>query len=105
MSAALWFIVRPADALFEPIGVDRDRDLLRKLRKTEPITDWIERRYKPREGEPVDFPFELDGMRLCSDRLREAIDAAKGPKDALEWLPAVLEHAGEEYRYWGYSPS
>ena len=80
---ALWFAVRHGEALFETFDDHERMELRRALVNTATITDWVERRYHLARGDVIDFPFELDGLRLCSDRLRRAIDAVAGPEDSF----------------------
>jgi hypothetical protein len=64
------------------------------------INDWVEAHYAL-DGGFGDYPRELRGYRLCSERLRRVLDEAKGPDDRLQWLPArVADPEKEERRYW-----
>jgi hypothetical protein len=49
---------------------------------------------------PLDYLANTLGVRLCSPRLREVIDAERGPRDSVEWLPAtVTDPAGVPHPY------
>jgi hypothetical protein len=60
----------------------------RDLRLVEPgrVSEWVEARLLV-DREPTDYLANDLGVRLCSARLRQVIDEAKGPDDVLQWLP------------------
>lgn len=43
----------------------------------------------------------INGMTLYSSRARDVLEAGKGERDAIQWIPALLRHTtGEERQYW-----
>ncbi|MFN2525325.1 MAG: hypothetical protein ABR505_03550 [Actinomycetota bacterium] len=107
--ARFWFVV-PVDedglddvGFAMPLRRDRERDLAHshQMLDGEPIEHWEVEEFELEGGGFGDFPRELRGYRLCSDRLRNVIENMKGPADPLEWLPAkVRGPAGEIHDYW-----
>lgn len=90
-------------AIARPVGPETERELSTRYQMLdgEPIEDWIEPEYRLERGGFDDYPVEVRGYRLCSDRLRRVIDATKAPADPLEWLPArVVGIEGETRPYW-----
>jgi hypothetical protein len=110
MSDVPWWFLVPVDedgrddvGVARPLNADPVRDLEQRheMLDGKRVTDWREPEYRLEGGGFGDYPRESRGYRLCSDRLRTAIDAAKADADPLEWLPArVTDDEGETRSYW-----
>jgi hypothetical protein len=83
-------------------AADRPRSEAKRVKwRKDDLTDWTEWEYTLTEGGFSDYQPESDGLRLCSDVLRRTLDAAKGPKDRLQWLPVwVTDDKRDRRRYW-----
>lgn len=101
-------IAHPEEPLFMSRHDIYDEFFFRK--EDGPITDWSEQRYELRaveEGTKLpeagfgDYQPEVRGLRLCSERLREALSSNKAASDLLQWLPVLVRGQNdEERRYW-----
>lgn len=110
MTVALYFSATPAGednpadvGLAQPVGRDHDADygFLERVIEGGEIKNWVEREYQLVHGGFGDYQHELRGFHLCSERFREALEKARGPRDRLQWLPAwVTSEDGERRRYW-----
>jgi hypothetical protein len=65
---------------------DADRDRL--LSGRDPVQDWSAPRLVVESDELVDYLANNLGVRLCSKRIRDLIDANLSPRDTVQWLPA-----------------
>jgi hypothetical protein len=77
---------------------DPDRD----KRLVEP--GWVERwatlELQVTSSEPTDYLANNVGVRLCSARLRDAVELNRGADDELQWLEArVVDASGVEHEY------
>lgn len=52
-----------------------------------------------REGEPVDYLANSLGCRLCSNRLRQILEANASEEDELQWLPVIVKHKFDTHQY------
>lgn len=108
-SSRSWWFVTPVDedgrsdvGFARPVAMDRLANRAHREQMIDGllITDWAEPDYAL-DGGFGDYPRELRGYRLCSDRLRRVLDEAKEPEDRLQWLPARVKNPEkEERRYW-----
>lgn len=65
------------------------------------VEDWKPLEVVVREGSPADYLANNVGVRLCSKRLRTAIDAASADADQLQWLDAqVIDESGNVRTYY-----
>lgn len=64
------------------------------------IPDWEPIRLKLREGELTDYLASDLGCRLCSDRLRDILEAHAAPSDALQWLATDVYQGSTRTQYW-----
>jgi len=101
--SSFFYVLWPGDdELCIPLAMigfyDRERDRL--LMARDRVRDWSTPRLEVESDELVDYhPNDL-GMRLCSPRMRDVIDAGSGPKDDLQWLPAeVVDIFGTAHDY------
>ncbi|HEX2050886.1 MAG TPA: DUF1629 domain-containing protein [Actinomycetota bacterium] len=101
---AEFFLVSPVDNL--RMGIARperslDAAVQEKLELGGWIDGWRESTYLLERRGFSDFQPASSGVRLCSARLRSALDAAKGASDVLQWLAAkVIRDGGEARPYW-----
>lgn len=85
--------VRVAEALDDP---KRDR----LLSGRDPVQDWSAPRLTIESDELVDYLPNSLGVRLCSRRMRDLIDANLGPSDIVQWLPTeVVDIYGTSHDY------
>lgn len=108
--ARRWWFVVPLDedrrgnvGLARPVERDRGRDRMRREQMVDGlvIEDWAEEELTLEDGGFGDYPRELRGFRLCSDRLRHVLDEQAGKQDRLQWLGVyVADRGGERRRYW-----
>jgi hypothetical protein len=65
------------------------------------IEDWVQREYRLTGGGFSDYQAEVRGLKLCSQKLKEILEAAQREKDEVQWLPARVNGQGGESRpYW-----
>jgi hypothetical protein len=86
-----------------PIGVTReqDRPLIGHYLRGGRVENWPSREYELRDGGFVDYQPDVRGFLLCSERLRDVLEASKGPLDVVQWLPVSLKRPSDEARpYW-----
>jgi len=84
-----------------PVAYGSD-DPLRDELLVEPgrVDDWEDLKLVVQGGAPRDFLANNVGVRLCSDRLRTAIEGAKSGSDELQWLQAeVLDELGNTHTF------
>ncbi|MGH2445065.1 MAG: imm11 family protein [Candidatus Limnocylindria bacterium] len=77
---------------------DPERDRL--LSGRDPVQVWSAPRLVVESDELVDYLPNNLGVRLCSRRMRDLIDANLGPRDSVQWLPAeVIDIFGAGHDY------
>ena len=65
------------------------------------IERWEEWEFQLEQGDFADYQSDIMGFRICSDSLRQILDAVAGPQDVIQWLPVWVTHeAGDRRRYW-----
>ena len=78
-----------------------DRDLEKRLLAGGEVTDWRVLHFTLGEGVQTDYLANSFAIRLCSQKLREVIDGARGRDDVVQWLPAVvIGRDGVEMPHW-----
>lgn len=79
------------DQPWVPVAVGTDdpqRD--RQLASSSRVEEWHELALVSDADDLVDYLPNNVGVRLCSPRMRAAIDSSVGPLDKLQWLPATV---------------
>jgi len=81
-------------------GEDR-RELDALLADPAPVTNWPTLQLTLRDGVFQDLQADNLGLKLCSERLRAAVESASVPEDGLEWLPVSITDpaSGETRQY------
>lgn len=84
-----------------PVGGSRaeDRPLLERVMFGERIEAWPERVYEV-DGPIVDLQPEIRGLRLCSQRLKDVLEAERSSADDVQWLEAQVRRGDETRPYW-----
>jgi len=78
-----------------------DQDLGKRIRAGGWIADWKILNFQLGPGLASDYLANSFAFRLCSDRLRNVLEEARGSVDMIQWLPArVWERNGPELVYW-----
>lgn len=78
-----------------------DRYGLEVLAEPGLVEDWEPLELVLREGSPTDYLANNLGVRLCSKRMRTAIEAASAGADQFQWLDAqVMDESGNVHTYY-----
>lgn len=65
------------------------------------VEGWVPLEVEVRGGAPTDYLANNVGVRLCSERLKEALEQASTGADEFQWLDAeVLDEAGTRHKYY-----
>jgi len=77
-----------------------DHELDNRLASGGWIDDWKPLKFQLDKGVVVDYLPNSFAYRLCSDRLRQVLDGARGSVDTVQWLPAIVtDEQGKEHSY------
>lgn len=101
-----YWLVRPPDR--PPLGLACPTEpgfpqsqLIRARVRRQRVVSWEPHRLEVREGELGDLQPSVDGLLLCSDRLRASLQAASAPADVAQWLPVdITTPDGGTLPYW-----
>ncbi len=75
--------------------------LLDKVMDGGSIEDWQAPEYTLKGSILVDYQPEVNGLRLCSEKMKRVLEDVTGPQDTIQWLPAVIkDDAGHRHPYW-----
>lgn len=86
-----------APLAYGPDDPERDELLVEPGR----VEGWVPLELEVRSGVPTDYLANNVGVRLCSERLKDALEQANSGADELQWLDAtVLDAAGIGHRYY-----
>ena len=78
-----------------------DPELSRRLIAGGEVADWEPLRFELDEGGVVDYLASTFAYRLCSEPLRDVLEARRGATDVVQWLPTiVVDRSGRELPYW-----
>ena len=97
-----YFLLEMLDEDWAGVALGRDNPELDDiLAAAGPVENWEAPRLDVWSGEMTDYLPSNIGLRLCSARLKDAIDSAANNPQHLEWLPApvVASETGATHPY------
>lgn len=78
------------------VALVQDYDDLFFLPEQGPVEDWQPLVFQLTEGELTDYLANDLGFRLCSERLKQILQAHAAADDSLQWLPIEVQQAGKK---------
>jgi hypothetical protein len=86
---------------FAEAKATHDPELGKRVRSGGLISDWKPLQFSVDGGLLTDYLANSFAFRLCSEKLRGAIDSYRVNIDEVKWLPSVVTlPAGHEFNYW-----
>lgn len=74
-------------------------DFFYSPRTGQEVENWVEREFSLRDGMYSDYQASDLGLRLCSEYMKEVLDANRASGDDCQWLPARVASENETRQY------